>query len=323
MNTTSNPVDHETPFAHEAMLYASDREYVTHTAEFIEEGLDQGESVLVAVPRVKLRLLEPRFEGSAPGGLRFVAMEAMGRNPAWIIPAWSDFARPHAQAGRAARGIGEPVWSSRSAEQLVECGRHESLINLAFAEIAGFTLLCPYDVSSLDDDTLTEAHRNHPQVSRSGVTTASVTYRSRIPTWLDSPLSPVPGDAEVFVFDGASIRVVREAAGLLADSLGMSQDRIGDFQVAVAEAVSNSLRHGGGSGQAALWTEQGDLRCEVRDAGRIADPLAGRVKPAVDQIGGRGLWLMTQLCDLVQIRALPHGQVVRMHLSIQDDCARV
>jgi hypothetical protein len=53
----------------------------------------------------------------------------------------------------------------------------------------------------------------------------------------------------------------------------------------------------------------------VRDAGRIADPLAGRIRPAIEQVNGRGLWLINQLCDLVQVRAVPGGQVLRLHMS--------
>ena len=33
-----------------------------------------------------------------------------------------------------------------------------------------------------------------------------------------------------------------------------------------------------------------------------------------DDGGGWGLWLANQLCDLVQLRTLPDGNVVRLHL---------
>jgi len=41
--------------------------------------------------------------------------------------------------------------------------------------------------------------------------------------------------------------------------------------------------------------------------------LAGRVRPSVAQPNGRGLWLVNQLCDLVQLRTLADGTVVRVH----------
>ena len=54
--------------------------------------------------------------------------------------------------------------------------------------------------------------------------------------------------------------------------------------------------------------------CEVRDSGRLDKPLAGRARPELGQGGGWGLWLANQLCDLVQLRTLPDGSVVRLHL---------
>jgi anti-sigma regulatory factor (Ser/Thr protein kinase) len=44
----------------------------------------------------------------------------------------------------------------------------------------------------------------------------------------------------------------------------------------------------------------------------VADPLAGRLTPAHDQEGGRGLYLVHQLCDLVQLRSSPSGTTVRV-----------
>ena len=38
------------------------------------------------------------------------------------------------------------------------------------------------------------------------------------------------------------------------------------------------------------------------------------VAPPIEQYGGRGLWIVNQLCDLVQIRSAPSGTVVRVHV---------
>jgi hypothetical protein len=62
-----------------------------------------------------------------------------------------------------------------------------------------------------------------------------------------------------------------------------------------------------------VWQAADALICEVTDAGRIADPLAGRQRPASGQSGGHGLWLCNQICDLVQLRTFATGSVVRLH----------
>ena len=85
--------------------------------------------------------------------------------------------------------------------------------------------------------------------------------------------------------------------------------------LAVAELAANSVRHGGGRGILRLWRENGSVICEIRDRGTIADPLAGRRAPTLEQLGGRGLWLANAVCDLVQVRTGPQGTAVRLHMK--------
>ena len=82
---------------------------------------------------------------------------------------------------------------------------------------------------------------------------------------------------------------------------------------AVNEVASNSLRHAGGRGVLRMWHADDTVVCEVSDDGHIDDPLVGRVRPEVDDRGGRGLWMVNQLCELVQVRSSPTGTTVRMH----------
>ena len=84
----------------------------------------------------------------------------------------------------------------------------------------------------------------------------------------------------------------------------------------VNEIAANSLLHGGGSGVLRVWAEPSTLICEVADSGTIADPLVGRQSPSLERVGGRGLWLANQLCDLVQIRSGAAGTVVRLHVRL-------
>jgi anti-sigma regulatory factor (Ser/Thr protein kinase) len=61
-----------------------------------------------------------------------------------------------------------------------------------------------------------------------------------------------------------------------------------------------------------MWTEDGAAVLEVTDAGTVDEPLTGRLLPATEDAGGRGLYLVNQLCDLVQLRSSPAGTTVRV-----------
>ena len=87
--------------------------------------------------------------------------------------------------------------------------------------------------------------------------------------------------------------------------------------MAVNEVATNSLTHGGGGGTVSVWREDdATVVCELRDGGQISDPLAGRRRPAEDAVGGRGLWIANQVCELVQVRTFATGTAVRLHMHV-------
>jgi anti-sigma regulatory factor (Ser/Thr protein kinase) len=245
-------------------------------------------------------------------------MEALGRNPACIIPAWREFVAEHGGSGRPIRGVGEPIWPGRSDDELGECHQHESLLNLAFAETSDFWLLCPYDTTALETDVLEEARCTHPLVSHGN---GSVESRTYVPP--ESSAGPFAGELqppaappEEMAFDRIALRDVRTFVSEQATGAGMGPDRTADLVLAVCEVATNSVLHGGGKGRLSAWREPGRIVCEVRDAGRFEDPLAGRARPSNEIATGRGLWLVNHLCDLLQIRSSATGNVIRLHMSL-------
>jgi anti-sigma regulatory factor (Ser/Thr protein kinase) len=129
----------------------------------------------------------------------------------------------------------------------------------------------------------------------------------------DADLAAPPSTAETLDFgQGPLERVRRFVAHQLGWALAPSQ--LTDLLQAVTEVAGNSLVHGGGAGTLRTWRTDAAAVCEVRDRGRIRDPLVGRVRPSIEQEGGRGLWMVNQLCDLVQLRSSARGTVVRMHV---------
>ena len=305
-----------TPFSHTALFYEGDDGFLAGTVPFVEAGLDAGEPALVATSRPRLRAMDAVLGPAARQLVRYVPMPDLGRNPAWIIPAWLDFVTPHVREGRQVRGIGEPIWPERTTDELVECHRHETLLNVALADATGFSLLCPYDVGSLGADVLADAGRSHPHVCHEGVVSASADYRDTLPTQLTDPLPSPPPEAEIATFDRASAWAVRHRIAAVAAAAGLDAERLEDLAVSVSEALTNSVEHGGGCGEIAWWSEPDRFLCEIRDHGTIDDPLVGRIRPDTCGGSGRGMWLIHQLCDLVQIRRLGDGtNVIRLTLS--------
>jgi anti-sigma regulatory factor (Ser/Thr protein kinase) len=305
-----------TGFRHEALFYAGDAGFMAGIVPFAREALAAEAAILIAVSARRIALLRDAL-GADAEGIAFIDMAELGRNPGRIIAAWHDFAESHEATGAPLYGVGEPIWSGRSEDELVECHRHEALLNLAFADAADFRLVCPYDMSALDPATLAEAACTHPRLlDHAGLhESASYAGNAQIAKPFDAPLSTPPPYADAIEFDGATLSAVRDLAGRYADAAGLDEERGHDLVLAVNEVATNSVRHASGQGTLRLWREPDALVCEVRDDGRIEDPLVGRARPAPQHFGGYGLWLVNQVCDLVELRAGQDGTTVRMHMG--------
>jgi anti-sigma regulatory factor (Ser/Thr protein kinase) len=304
-------------FRHEALLYAGEVDFLTGVLPFIRDGVAADEPVLVVVSAARIGLLRSAL-GADADRVAFADMAGVGANPARIIPAWRDFVAANDVDRRSARGIGEPIWAGRTPAELVECQRHETLLNLAFAGVPAWWLLCPYDTTTLDPEVLEEASRSHPVVSERGAASGSASYRGleQAAAPFATPLPEPPGRPPELGFGSGSLAELRQLVSWRAAAAGFDPVRVADLVLAVDELATNSLRHGGGRGTLRIWRDAGALVCEVRDAGHIEDPLVGRERPALDRDGGRGLWMVNQLCDLVQLRSFPTGAVVRVHVYL-------
>jgi anti-sigma regulatory factor (Ser/Thr protein kinase) len=127
------------------------------------------------------------------------------------------------------------------------------------------------------------------------------------------PLPAPACEVRELVFAGEQLGVLRRTLTNWAAEQRMPQAPTEELVLAVNELATNSVRHGGGAGKLLLWRESDRLVCEIRDAGHIDDALIGRSRPAPNQHTGRGLWLVHQLCDLVEIHSSPTGTAVRVH----------
>ncbi|MDP9347419.1 MAG: ATP-binding protein [Actinomycetota bacterium] len=132
----------------------------------------------------------------------------------------------------------------------------------------------------------------------------------------DRPLPEPPADALILGIERTSLRQIRAVIAGFAYAAGVAEGDVPDLVLAVDELATNSVRHAGGAGTLLVWRESDAVICEVRDRGRIENPLAGRVDPPCTTLGGRGLWMANQLCELVQIRSFADGGAVRVHKRV-------
>lgn len=310
----ATPPPSEDGYRHAALFYAGRDEFVARLVPFIRDGVAAGEPTLVVVGAPKIDALREAL-GPDAEAVDFADMQDVGANPALIIPAWEAFVEAH--PGQSLRGIGEPIFPERNPSELAECQHHERLLNPALAGSELF-LVCPYDTVALPPDVVEEARRSHPLEHAHGTNRPISSYRGEVACngLLTEPLPEPESATQPFVFEHETLSAARSFVTQYGLAAGLGPAKLENLVLASGELASNSVRHGGGRGSLRLWRDDQRLVCEIRDHGRISDPLVDRRRPDRGQQGGWGLWIANQVCDLVQLRSLPDGVVARLHVTI-------
>lgn len=298
------------PFAHVALFYRAASQYAHEVGRFVRAGLAADEAVMVAVPKPRALLLRDEL-GAYASDVTFADITTVGRNPGRILPAMHAFAQGH--AGQAVRYVGEPGWRSRTTAEWHEVARHEALVNVAFAG-QPVKALCPYAAAILAPGVLAEAERNHPALMQAGRIRENGSFAGLGMPAHDDPLPEPPADSPVLIYrdDPGS---ARDFARDRAKAEGLREPRVTDLVIAVGELAANTLRHTDSTGSVRVWGSATEVICEVRDGGHIGDVLAGRLWPAADAGRGHGLWVVQQVCDLVEMRTSASGTTFRLHMG--------
>lgn len=293
---------------HQALVWRDAADSLQSVLTFVRDGISRSEPVSVCV-RAALGGALAQVLHRQPL-VAFFDMAQVGRNPGRLIPAMLDFAGAH--ASRTLRYVSEPFWAGRSAAERAETVRHEALIGLALADVSA-TVLCLYD-GGLDQPAISCAEQTHSVIIADGQSRTSSSYAGHgiLPEHCDRPLAAPPDSATRLPYH-AELRAIRAAVTSCAREAGLSDDRAADLALAASEVAANTLRHTSGGGLLHVWRTPSEVICQIADSGRIADPLAGRRRPVSDT-SGQGLWVVNQLCDLVELRSGPDGTTVRMHI---------
>jgi anti-sigma regulatory factor (Ser/Thr protein kinase) len=300
-------------YDHCALLYHSEREYVDRLVQFITEGLDAAEPLLMWLPSDRLALLRGPL-GRAAAHVTMADITGIGRNPGRLLAAQLAFVERHPD--QRVRIIAEPVWAGRTAFECLACMEHEALANIAFAglDVAG---LCLYDASCLDKRVLADVRLTHPEICQGGSRKRSREYA--VDAALDQcnqPLETSPAAVTHTVCDPAGLAGARRVGERYGRLLGMSVDRLSDLILVATELATNSLNHAGGTCRLAFWYQAGHVVCEARDTGQWSDPLAGRRPPAAAGAGPYGLLVVNAIADLLRVHTASAGTTIQAYLRL-------
>ncbi|MFE3454109.1 ATP-binding protein [Nonomuraea sp. NPDC059194] len=123
--------------------------------------------------------------------------------------------------------------------------------------------------------------------------------------------------------DAIGIPMVRRVLGDAMRSLSVSESCISDMLLAVSEACSNAVRHGGPANRYEVSASIGYGRCDVK----VADTGGGLASmplhyPPPETENGRGLLIMRAVVDEISFGVVPgRGTTVhlRKHLAWDDE----
>jgi len=293
-------------YRHDALPYSGEDDFLRRTVAFLSAGASAGEAGLLISSSKRLLAVRAGLlaAGTDPGGVTLVDTADDARNPAVVLSVLQDFVQR--ADGRRVRGVGD-VAQQGTAAAAAEAQMHELLLNTPVTNDWNMWLACPYDTAGLSPDELAAVTGSHPG--------HRVDMSNAVASKFGSELPARPLDAETFPVDARDLGTVRTIVRTAAAMAGLKDDKVDGFVYAVNEVVSNSIRHGDGRAELALWMSDSYLVCEVQDGGHIQDPLAGRMSPALGRTSGRGLWMVNHLCDLVQVRSPESGTCVRMFVG--------
>ena len=191
---------------------------------------------------------------------------------------------------------------------VAEYAHYESVFNV-IAQDTPTWAICPYDAATLPDEVIEHAWATHPEIYARGVFEVNPGYvdPEKYCTQLAGRPAPPHPNARRFAIS-SDFAGLRAALGAEAEAAGVLGGRLEDLLLAVHEVVVNAVLHGEGPATLSSWTDGSAFVCEVENTGpTVSETTAGYVPLDSTTTRGRGLWMVRQLCDLVEIQSR-HGR---------------
>ena len=301
---------------HTALTYRSTDELAGVLVPLVAKWLSGGDRVIVSSGPRRMHALCSEL-GADAELVRWCDTSRWAPHPARRLRAIHEIVEDERRLGHGqVRFVGEHPFPPGVPELVTEWERFDAALNDALAT-APLTMVCAFDVATVPAPVLEHVAGVHPML---GVDPALASTGYRRPDdflGVSSGLPPLPADTSRL---GGQVTPAR-ARSLVKDVLGgegvdaPASRAVDDFAVAVTELVTNAWQAGAGSIDVWCWQRRGEMGVQVDDDGPgLRAPLAGYRRPSPGALGGRGLWIVRQLVDLVEIAFDGLGTSVRARI---------
>lgn len=301
---------------HTGLAYETTQEFLDGAVPFISGGLAQEHAVMAITSPEKAQALR-EAAGTAADGVEFSSTDDWYMSQARAFSKFIDRARAQHEEGR--RGLcilTDPSVAGLDEERVRRWLFVENLVSQILRTMP-MSVMCTYDVH-LSGLTRSQIEISHPHMATGAQICASSAFIDPC-AFNDSAHAvmrgDVPADAQVLSFDEHSLTEFRAFVERTARNLEMSAAKGIDLVIAASEAAANAIEHGGGSGIGRVWRSGSEVICAIENSsGGIDNLAAGFVTPGWAEERGRGIWMMRQLCEWVDLRSTADGTSVRLHV---------
>lgn len=296
---------------HTAIFPGSEAHMAAALGAFVEAGLAAGDPVMVNLAGPTTAALAAAL-GGAGTAVTWTDADAWAAHPGRRLRAIHEEVTARLRGGaRAVRFVGECPLRTCPSALVDEWLRMDVALNETLAGLP-VTMACVYDTTALAPGAAADVRATHPHLGLPAEPNgAFVAPGDHLAARRPPGLAVPAGAAQVAgrVTPATGRRFLQQAL----DGVDLAGSACVDLQVVLSELVANAWQAGATSVVVSCWWDGSQVAVQVDDDGcGLWDPLAGYRCPALDAPGGRGLWIIRQLADTVEVLPNPAGTSVRV-----------
>lgn len=307
---------------HSGLAYANLDELLACAVPHLEEAIRAKRPAIVVNTAENNEAITRALGGEREGIVFAESRDWYGTQARALTRYMKFWAETQASGAQELHIIGEPVQRDAHVDDISRWIAFESAINASMKEMP-IWMTCCYDLR-ITGVQAADVERSHPWMCVKGAHVSSEAYVDPAVHALEraSTRPPAGENAIVQGFDAGSLSPARAFVGSAAQAFGLDEDRASDLVFASGEAIANTVEHGGGHGTIRVWRTAREVVCDVESySGKIADETFGYLGPGIAGERGRGIWMMRQLCDWVDLwpAARSQGSLVRLHMRLAEE----